>query len=128
VIRPSRASAASSLATGTPDRAEGGRVVLKLMCDGASNVNKVYEEVYEGMHRRELLKMERESVKIKLKQEQLQFIEYSSNKLSSMIGLQDAKQLDRLTGNPLVALKILTSIFRRARKLADLEEQGKIEL
>lgn len=48
--------------------------------------------------------------------------------MAKMIGLSDIEQMNRKTGSPLKTLKILLSLYRRIRTLAEYQNKGKTKL
>jgi hypothetical protein len=59
---------------------------------------------------------------------QLAFVQEAFSDLAREIGFSGSDRLNELTGNPLAALKILMSYFRRIRDLGVLARQDLIQL
>ena len=90
--------------------------------------NKVYNAIYSDIQRRKLLKLDVERKKIELTREQISLLTSSSEEMAKLLGLPSADPILRRTKNPLVALKILLSIYRRVRTLAEYQYEGKANL
>lgn len=90
--------------------------------------NKVYNAIYSDIQKRKLLKLDVELKRIELTREQIDLLIYSSEEIAKILGLPSADPILRRTKNPLVALKILMSIYRRVRTLAEYQNKGKANL
>ncbi|MGH9450891.1 MAG: hypothetical protein ACRD11_10145 [Terriglobia bacterium] len=103
-----------------------GRVV-KGFVNSASALNKLYGEIYEGLHARELMRVEAKREHLELAKRELDFAEGASERLAKGLGFENPAALNELTGNQLATVKILLSDFRRIRTLASYVEEGKAE-
>ena len=90
--------------------------------------NKVYNAIYVQAQKRKLLRMDVESRRIQLDRDQLDFLNAANVEMAELVGLSDPLVLNERTGNPLVTLKILMSIYRRLRTLAKYQRMGKAYL
>lgn len=66
-----------------------------------------------------------------LKQRQITFCENSARNMAKALGLtDDQEQLidQRVQGNPVMKLKILLSVFRRVKPLAEKQAEGKLKV
>lgn len=100
-------------------------VTVAVLVKSASAINSVYTEIYEGLQRRKLLKLEAERYHLQLAAEQIEFVERSYQSMIKAIGLENVAQLEKLAENPLTRLKILLSYYRRVKILADYAAKGK---
>ena len=89
--------------------------------------NKVYHTIYTNLQQRKLLKIEVERKEIELTKEQLSMVRHSFDELSSMIGIEHIQTINSRTDDPLISLKILLSIYRRLRDLAEYQNTGKAD-
>lgn len=99
--------------------------VVKIVVDSAGSVNKLYNEIHEGLHHRRLLRIEEERKHLELTKEQLEFVENSSQQFARALGFGNLTELNNFTGNPLATIKILLSYYRRVRTLVDYTKKGK---
>jgi hypothetical protein len=58
----------------------------------------------------------------------MDLVEHSSETMARMMGLDSARALHSRTGDPLISLKILLSVYRRIRILAEYELKDKAHL
>lgn len=94
----------------------------------ASQLNSLYHEIYKGLQDRKLLRLEVKRAQLGLQKEEMKFVETSAKQLAEMMGFKNLQQINALTGNPLATLKILLSFYRRVKKLAEYEKNGKANL
>jgi hypothetical protein len=90
--------------------------------------NKVYNQIYTDLQRRKLLRMEVEQKKIELTRDEIDLVVDSSEILANMMGIDSADAIHNRTGNPLISLKILLSVYRRIRTLAEYQNKSKANL
>lgn len=108
--------------------------------------NKTYHKIYSGMQKRDILsiKKKQEETKLlidkkildnleldnKLKKEDLEFIKKSNEKLARILKLDSTvlDQINHKTEHPYKTLKILLSLYRRIKTLAENERNRKLKL
>jgi len=90
--------------------------------------NKVYNSIHSDLQKRKLLRIEVERKKVELSREELRLVEDAGETMAKMIGLQSARALHERTKDPLKSLKILLSVYRRLRLLAEFKLKGKANL
>lgn len=100
------------------------RIVVSV-CKSIREVNSVYGDVYRGLQERKLLRFKVESERIKLENEYAEYIKTSIDRMVSYYDVGSVPELNRRTGSPLKTIKILMSLHRRVRTLAQYELQGK---
>ena len=88
----------------------------------------VYHKIVTDLTRRQLLRIEVEKEKIALADEELKLVIKYSQEMAEILQLDSAFSIHLRTNRPLVSLKILMSVFRRVRKLADYQLEGKAQL
>jgi|SRR5882724_672665 len=92
------------------------------------HINSLYTEIYKGLHERRLMRIKAKRQEIALKREQIRFVEESAKSLSRLLGFKNLNELHDFTQNPLATLKILLSLYRRVRTIANYESKGKVNL
>ena len=63
---------------------------------------------------------------LKLERDELEFAEEATQRLAATMGFDLMGELERLTENPLVRMKILFSLYRRVRDLARIQRSKRI--
>jgi hypothetical protein len=102
--------------------------VATIVCTVAFSIdrcNKVYHNIYSNLQQRKLLRIEVETKQIELTENQISFLKNSANEMAKMMQIRDIDTLDSRTQNPLISVKILLSLYRRVRKLAEFQNRGK---
>lgn len=90
--------------------------------------NKVYNSIHSDLQNRKLLRLEVERKKLELARDELKIVLEMSETLAQMLELPSAKFLHERTNDPLKSLKILLSVYRRVRTLAEFKLKGKANL
>jgi hypothetical protein len=88
----------------------------------------VYHKIVTDLTKRKLLRIEVEREKIALTRAELELIADYSSEMAEILQLGSADVIHTRTGRPLVSLKILMSVYRRVKKLADYQLNGKATL
>lgn len=99
--------------------------IVLCFTESASELNKLYNAIYKGMHDRKMMKIEAKRESMKLSIEQQQFAIESSENISKLIGFEHVEEIHKLTKNPLATLKILLSFYRKVKVLAEYDIKGK---
>ncbi len=89
--------------------------------------NKVYNAIWTDLQRRKLLGIEYEKKKNELTRDELALVKESFDQLSGLVGIANVQALNARTDDPLISLKILLSIYRRLRDLAEYQRRGKAD-
>jgi hypothetical protein len=93
--------------------------------------NQTYSIIHKGMSERKLTKLNLRTEELSLLEKERTFIHKSINEISSLMGVRKdtlAKLYFRNQNNELAVLKILASVYRRARDLAKLQNNKKLDL
>lgn len=93
--------------------------------------NKTYSTIQKGIRERKLSKIDLRSEELKLLEKERDFIHKSVNDIARVMGVRKetlAKLYFRTENNELAVLKILSSLYRRARDLAKLQNEQKLNL
>lgn len=90
--------------------------------------NKVYNTIYTDLRKRKLISLDVELKKNELTRDDIKLLLESSEQLAKMLSIGSADTIHQRTGDPLISLKILLSVYRRVRLLADYKIKGKADL
>jgi hypothetical protein len=104
------------------------RRVVANVAAAIRDVNSTYDEIYRGMQQRRLLRLDVREREMKLERDQEQFLLDSFHRLSALLGIPESEVLLHLTGSPLAAVKVLLSVYRRAKQLQELQRRGNVQL
>ena len=99
--------------------------IVLCFTESANELNKLYTNIYKGMHDRKMMKIEAKRQSLLLTQDQTDFAIDSANKLSQLLGFENVAEIQKLTKNPLATLKILLSFYRKIKKLSEFKSKGK---
>jgi len=102
--------------------------VVASVAGSISICNRVYNNIHKNLQERKLLRIEVERKKIELSREEIALIRYANEEMAQLLGLPSAQAIVERSDDPLVALKILLSIYRRVRTLAEFKNSGKANL
>lgn len=102
--------------------------IVKAISSSIREANSVYHEIHVGMSKRKLLRIEAKKKEIELEEQHAEYIQKSANKMVQLLGLKDVQQMHQKSGSPLKTLKILLSLYRRVRTLAEFQGNGKTKL
>ncbi len=102
--------------------------VVKVVASAGREANALYSEIHRGVQERKLNDLDIKRRELELTQEQLAFAREAQDRLSEVMGFPYLEALRKLTTNEVAGLKILLSIFRRARLLGDDERDGNLRL
>ena len=105
-----------------------GERIVKAIATAIKEANSTYQEIHRGMQERKLLRIEVEKKELELEQKHQQFIESRAERMVKLLGLSGVEQMNQKTGSPLKTLKILLSLYRRIRTLAEYQNKGKTKL
>lgn len=102
--------------------------VVKSIATTLREANSTYREIHEGLAKRKLLRIEEKRKELELERAHADYIEQCMQRMARLLGFSDASQMHQKTGSPLKTLKILLSLYRRVRTLAEFETKGKTKL
>jgi hypothetical protein len=103
-------------------------VLVRHVATTVGKVNSVYTAIISDLQARKLLKLEVKKKELELTREENQVIEEHANMMARLLGFESHIQITQRTGHPFITLKILLSYYRRIKKLAEFESQGKARL
>jgi hypothetical protein len=87
--------------------------------------NTLYNKIMNDLQHRKLLRIKVERENIALSHEELNLVREYNQEMAAILQIGTPDALDARTGRPLVSLKILLSVYRRVRTLADYRNKGK---
>ncbi|MGC2775391.1 MAG: hypothetical protein WA418_07090 [Bradyrhizobium sp.] len=87
--------------------------------------NTLYNKIMNDLQHRKLLRIKVERETIALGREELDLIREYNQEMAAILQIGTPDALDARTGRPLVSLKILLSVYRRVRTLAEYKNKGK---
>ena len=90
--------------------------------------NKVYHAIYTNAQKRKLLGLDIKSREIEVANKQIDFILEANQKLAGILQLESPAVIESRVEHPLIAMKIMMSIYRRVKTLVDYQEKGKAKL
>jgi hypothetical protein len=102
--------------------------VVKSVTTSATRIGNLYHDIYRQMHERKLMRINARREELALAKEQLEFAEDAQKELGAALDLPEAEFIRMLSANPIAALKITLSLYRRAKILSKAEERGKLAI
>ncbi|MEG3082408.1 hypothetical protein U1707_02020 [Sphingomonas sp. PB2P12] len=90
--------------------------------------NKVYNSIHIDLQKRKLLRIEVGRKQLELSREEFYLVKEMSETMATMLDIGTAQFLHERTKDPLKSLKILLSVFRRVKTLAEFKLRGKADL
>src|SRR5216684_1860029 len=99
--------------------------IVKSVAKSIDTANATYGNVMKGMQERKLLRLEERRRELNLRRSEMKYIEESLGRMAGLLGFDNIKEMNERTGNAYVSLKILLSLYRRLRTLADYERKWK---
>jgi hypothetical protein len=99
--------------------------IVAVVAASLAGCNEVYNKIISDLTRRKLLRIEVEREKVSLSREELRLIKEYSEEMAELLQLGSSAAVDARTERPLVSLKILLSVYRRVRILADYKLKRK---
>lgn len=102
--------------------------LVKSIANSIDHAHGVYSKIAKGLSERRLLRLEVKRKELEFKQEELNYINSCVTQMTQMLGFDNLEEINRRTGHPYISLKILMSLYRRLKKLADYAKDGKADL
>lgn len=103
-------------------------LIVATLCGSVATINKTYNAIYRGLRERQLNEIAVEKERLNLDKDRMEFLRQSVREMGDALRLDETDKLVSVAGNELRALKILLSMYRRIRVLADYQEKGKAVL
>jgi hypothetical protein len=104
------------------------RQMLIAFSTAGRHINETYNEIQHGIHERKLNATKLKMEELKLESEQMRFVTKACEDMAKLLGFRHLNQIHSLTGNPLITLKMVLSMYRRVRTLAEFEADGKTRI
>lgn len=102
--------------------------IVKAIATCIKDMNSTYNEIYKGMSERKLMRIKIEQAALELEHTNIKYIQKSTDTMVSLLGLEDIEQIHKKSGSNLKTLKILLSLYRRVKILAEFQRSGKTKL
>lgn len=102
--------------------------VVKSLTASAGYVSGLYSDIYRQMHERKLMRISAKREELALAKDQLEFAKQAQSALGDAMNLPEAEKIVELADNPLAALKITLSLYRRGTVLSDAERSEKLQI
>ncbi|MCB4320620.1 hypothetical protein KOE80_00190 [Alcaligenes sp. 13f] len=105
--------------------------IVKAVCSSINRANETYRSIQKGAIEHKLAKINLANQELELKKRQIDFCKSSSEEMVKILGLskvEDVQLERRVQGNPVMKLKILLSVFRRAEPLAEQQNNRKLKV
>jgi hypothetical protein len=84
--------------------------------------------VYQTLNDMKLMKIEAKRKELELSREQIEFVRFATQELDELLEIPEETRLGDLAPNELAKLKIQLSLYRRVKRLAEYQEDGKVRL
>ena len=101
--------------------------IVKRLASAFREANAAYHEIYHGMQIRKLTDLDIKRKEIELTQEHLAFAKDAKEQLATIMGFPYLDSLNKLALNEVARVKILLSLFRRIKLLAEDQRDGKLK-
>jgi hypothetical protein len=92
------------------------------------HLNDTYNKIQDGVRKRKLNDIKLRKKEFELEGERLKFIKTSAEEMAKLLGFKKLEEMHKITGNPLITLKMMLSLYRRLRILDEFEEKGKTKI
>lgn len=102
--------------------------VVTFVAGNLTICNRVYNKVMTDLQNRKLLRLEVERKQLELKRDEFKACLEMSDELAKVLNLDGIGELHERTRDPLKSVKILASVYRRVRILADFKNRKKANL
>ncbi|MBM70854.1 MAG: hypothetical protein CME43_15415 [Haliea sp.] len=101
---------------------------VKRIASSVRECNSVYNQIVSDMQKRKLLRIDVKRKQLLLESEEMAAVEHHADIAARLLGFPNHQSITERTGNPYVTLKILLSLYRRVRTLAEFKNKGKADL
>jgi hypothetical protein len=101
--------------------------IAKAIASTLKEANSTYHEIHKGLSERKLLRIEAEKKELELMHANHSYIEKCLLDMANLLHLSEVGQMHEKTGSPLKTLKIMLSLYRRVRTLAEYRARGKVD-
>jgi hypothetical protein len=100
------------------------RIVSQIAKTG-HEINDLYHSIYTNLQQRKLLSLDVRERELDVTRRELEFIQSTYQTFAEALQVPNPKNFLETAPNPLAALKILLSLYRRVKKLAEFQVKGK---
>ena len=105
--------------------------IVKSVCASIDIAHETYRKIQKACAEKKLSEIDLSNKELELTQRQLAFCESASKELQGIFNLPEGQieELERKTDkNPAVKMKVLLSVYRRVRLLAEKQAEGKLTI
>jgi hypothetical protein len=103
------------------------RIVKQLTKSGEA-INNLYTSIHKGLAERKLLRLDVRSKELDLATKELEYIRAAYRDFAGSLHIPESEAFLEASPNPLAALKVLLSLYRRVRVLAKFQGDGRAKL
>ena len=101
--------------------------IVKSVAGSIRHCNDVYHRIWTDLEKRKLLRLKTRRAELALTRDEEKFINQSLKEMAAILQTPYVRKLNELTGDPYISLKILLSLYRRVRTLANYQNQRKVD-
>ena len=101
--------------------------IVNQMAKTGHVINDLYHSIYTSLQKRKLLSLDVRERELDISQRELEFIKSTYREFSKALQVPDPEKFLATAPNPLAALKILLSLYRRVKKLTEFQVKGKAQ-
>jgi hypothetical protein len=103
-------------------------ILVGAFMKNADRLVEFVRKTYATLHDMRLMNIEAKRKGLELSREQIEYLKFANRELEEMLEVPNAMQVGELAPNELAKLKINLSIYRRVRRLAEYQADGKATL
>lgn len=103
-------------------------VLVGAVMKNADRLVDFVRKVYKTLNDMKLMKIEAKRKGLELSREQIEFVRFAYKELDELLQVPAELRLGDLAPNELARLKIQLSLYRRVKRLAEYQEDGKVRL
>jgi hypothetical protein len=102
-------------------------VIVRSVARTIDRCNHTYNGIMSDLMKRKLLRIELERARYGLQRDEIELVDRAADVMAKILQLGSADSVHKRTKNPLISLKILLSLYRRVRTLAEYQLKGKAD-
>jgi hypothetical protein len=104
------------------------RTIIEQLAKGGEAINNLYTAINKSLTERKLRNIDVRERELELSKKEMDFVLSSYSRLSESLHIPESSRFLEAAPHPLVALKVLLSLYRRAKRLAEFQAKGKSRL
>lgn len=102
-------------------------VIVTAVARTIDRCNRTYNGIMTDLMKRRLLRIEVERARFSLQRDEIELVDKAADAMAKLLNLGSADTVHQRTKKPLISLKILLSLYRRVRTLAEYQVEGKAD-